>query len=180
MKTPTKTPILALALTAFLVSASALASNRASESSNRGGGGGGGEGGGAGCLYSYSIQKIGPTISYENATVTYHVFVRNLGDCKLRRIDVNDILPRDMTYDSATPVPTWTHHRRIHWENVEIEAGQYVDFVITARVDNHVGPERYLTNTACAFAPRVGTEVCDSETTFIRWHDVTEPATELN
>jgi uncharacterized repeat protein (TIGR01451 family) len=157
-----KRKILALVLSSLFASASALASDHAVSASARGPG----EGPGATtCNFVYSIQKIGPTLADRGETITYHVVVSNLGDCRLRHIDVRDRLPRGVDFVSATPAPTSIDHDTLHWRELELRAGRYLDVEITARVDNNPHGDQSLTNTGCAFSPWIGTEICDSVTT---------------
>ena len=118
-------------------------------------------------LYSYSIQKIGPTIENQGELVTYHVILSNIGDCKLRDIDVRDRMPKGMTFVSANPIPTAQHDGRIRWEDVDLKPGRYMDFQITGMIADTLHGDRTLTNTSCAFAPQIAIEICDIVNTFV-------------
>jgi uncharacterized repeat protein (TIGR01451 family) len=131
--------------------------------------------GAAACSFIYSIQKIGPTLAEAGQEFTYHVFVRNLGNCRLRRIDLKDVLPEGVDFVSATPSPSYQHHNRIVWDNVMIPAGQYLDAQITVKAEERIRRPFYGTNTACAYTPWIGTRICDSQTTlFYRDRDRSE------
>ena len=167
------TNVFALALSILFISAGAFASDHASSATGRGPGGG--EGGNVGapqsCSFTYSIQKIGPTIAVENDDVVYYVFVSNVGNCGLKHINVKDVLPHDLTFVSATPTPTSMHGEELRWDDLEIKAGQYDVFEIQAKVDHHHHGAS-ITNTACAFTPWIGIQICDAATTSVFDHPV--------
>jgi len=125
-------------------------------------------GGGQGCSFAYSIQKVGPTYAEHNEEVTYQVIVKNIGTCRLRHIEVADFLPHGMKFVSAYPAPENVHHGRIRWDDIELKAGRYQLYTITAKAEGH--PERWETNQACAYTPWVGTRICDSESTWVYHH----------
>ena len=154
---------LATVLSAFLLSVGAFASDGGTSAAGTPETGGG-YGGVVGCTYSYMIQKIGQTFAERGETVTYHVFVKNTGTCRLREIDVRDILPRRLTFISATPTPTRIDERRLVWENIELKAGRFVDFQITAKIDSNFDRDdnRVISNTACTYNRRIGVRICDS------------------
>jgi uncharacterized repeat protein (TIGR01451 family) len=151
-------------LSALLLSASALAAEDPSTASGRGPGNG--EGGtpatGGGCSYMYSIQKIGPTYARHGENFTYHIFVKNLGNCRLRRIDLTDTLPHEVDLVRVEPAPSHSHHRRLVWENISLAAGDYLHAEIEVKTDRDHHGDHFLTNTACAYTPWIGTRICDS------------------
>lgn len=163
--------LLASALAVFVLSTAAFASDSAVRAESRGPGEGDGGGGGVGgCFFAYSIQKIGQTLANEGESMTYHLVVSNIGNCRLRRIDVTDTLPRGVEFVAANPAPSWVDDRRLRWDDVELKAGRYVDFEIEVKVDKHLPDGKCLTNTGCAFSRAVGTRICDSVTTTVVDH----------
>jgi uncharacterized repeat protein (TIGR01451 family) len=159
--------IIATVCSMFLMSMSAMASDQARSASGRGPGNGEGGtpvGGGNSCYFAYSIQKIGNTVERVGENSTYYVFVSNVGTCKLRHIDVRDILPEGAEYVGATPTPTVSHQRFLKWEHIDLWPGRIAVFEITAKFRRH---DWQAVNTACAFTPWVGTEICDSVTTTV-------------
>lgn len=167
--------IVSAAVAILLVSMSAFASNEAHIAS--GPGPGGGEGGtpvgGGSCYYAYSIQKIGPTVAKIGEDITYFVFVQNVGTCRLRHIDVSDVLPEGVRFLSALPAPTSHHDDRLRWEDLELKTGRYAVFQIYAKVEEHHHNASF-TNNACAFTPWIGTRICDGVTTRIDWDHLVE------
>jgi uncharacterized repeat protein (TIGR01451 family) len=160
------------AFAVLLVSASAFASGQSQTASKRGPGGGeaGVPDGGGSCLFSYSIQKIGPTLAKEGDQGSYLIIVQNLGNCRLRHIDVTDALPRGEKVVSASPGGVVDPDRDfVRWEDQEILAGQYAVFEVSVAFDDHCGGQ-ILTDTACAFTPWVGTKICDSVSTTVYRH----------
>jgi uncharacterized repeat protein (TIGR01451 family) len=170
-----------LALLAAALSVGSLASNSAQASENAikaegqgPKGAGAGEpgkpvyGGGGGCSYAYSIQKIGQTYAEHDEEISYQVIVKNIGTCRLRHIEVADFLPHGMEYISASPAPESVNDGRIRWEDIDLKAGRYQLYTVTAEAKGH--HERWETNQACAFTPWVGTRICDAESTWIYHH----------
>jgi hypothetical protein len=81
---------------------------------------------------------------------------------------VADFLPRGMEFVSASPSPASVHHGRIRWDDIELKAGRYQLYTITAKAEGE--HERWETNQACAYTPWVGTRICDSESTWVYRH----------
>jgi uncharacterized repeat protein (TIGR01451 family) len=125
-------------------------------------------GGGQGCSFAYSIQKIGPTYAEHGEEVSYQVIVKNIGTCRLRHIEVADFLPRGMKFISAYPAPENVNDGRIYWDDIDLKAGRYQLYSITAKAEGH--HERWETNQACAYTPWVGTRICDTESTWLYHH----------
>ena len=165
-----KSNILIAAISALLFSMGAFASDGGTSAAGSPDTGGTG-GVVTGC--SYLIQKIGNTYANPGEDVCYHVIVKNTGTCRLNHIDVRDRLPRNLTFISAFP-PATDNHGRLEWNDIDLKAGRFIDFVITAKVDNNFdrNDNRMITNTACAFDRRIGIRICDSSTlTVIRADD---------
>jgi uncharacterized repeat protein (TIGR01451 family) len=158
-------------LSFVLLSTGAMASETAKQATGPGPGAGNPEAGTPigkeSCYYVYSIQKIGNSLATIGETMDYHVFVQNLGSCRLKYIDLEDRLPEGVQYVSAYPAPSWVQGHRIQWKNFEIQGGRYIDFVITTKVENSCQKNQSVTNTACAYTPWIGTQICDSQSTFI-------------
>ncbi len=162
----------ALSFSALLMLASqfAFAGDTAVTASNRGPGGGTGGGTGTGCTYAYSIQKIGPSRVKAGEEFKYHVFVKNIGTCRLRHIDISDWLPRgfdmESSYPSTSNSPAVKDDRKLTWEHVELAPGRVFDISIKGHADSRNHPYT-MVNTACAYSSRVGTRICDSVSTYV-------------
>ena len=162
----------ALSFSALLMLASqfAFAGDTAVTASNRGPGGGTGGGTGTGCTYAYSIQKIGPSRVEAGEDFKYHVFVKNIGTCRLRHIDIADWLPRGFDLDSAYPSSpnsgTVNGNGKLTWEHVDLAPGRVFDISIKGHAKRMKHPYT-MVNTACAYSSRVGTRICDSVSTYV-------------
>ncbi len=152
----------------ILASQAAFAGDSAVTASNRGPGGG--TGGGTGCTYAYSIQKIGPSRVKSGEGFKYHVFVKNIGTCRLHHIDIADWLPRGFELVEAHPSTsnpaTRDGNRKLTWEHVELSPGRVFDITIKGHAEHRKHPYT-MVNTACAYSARVGTRICDSVSTFV-------------
>ncbi len=162
MKTKRNFAILIMAISALLMSASALASDVGQSAGSLGVD----DRNGANCYFAYHIIKYGPDYAFVGDEIRYKVVVTNIGDCDLRHIDVKDVLPDGVKFESAKPTPTWTHHHRLGWENIKLEENHRAVFLIKAKVKDE-SCNSTITNTACAFTPLVGIQICDSAQTYI-------------
>lgn len=162
----------AFSVSALLMLASqfAFAGDTAVTAANRGPGGGTGGGTGTGCTYAYSIQKIGPSRVEAGEKFSYHVFVKNIGTCRLRHIDIADWLPHRFESGNVNPDPmpagAVSRDGKLVWEHVELAPGRVFDIEIKghAKKSDH---SYTMVNTACAYSARVGTRICDSVSTFV-------------
>lgn len=169
-----KVSVVLAAVSALLLSVGAFASENASSATGpgpQGVGSGAGEVGhpawGNQCTFVYSIQKIGPAVAEEGEEFTYHVIVKNLGTCRLRHIDVREALPHGVEFVDAHPDASHQRDGRLIWEDVDLKPGRFKDFEVKARVSDRIRRPFYAMNTACAYTPWIGTQICDAVTTLL-------------
>lgn len=157
-----------------LITASATASDSGARASRAGTreGANGTPVGSQNCLFSYAIQKIGDDVGRSGEKGQYLVTVKNIGNCDLKRVSIQDVLPRLSKFDSAFPAPTSVEDRKLRWDDLEIDRGKFVSFLINVRFDkddhsdgNGVGV--VVTNTACTFSPYIGVRICDVANTLV-------------
>jgi LPXTG-site transpeptidase (sortase) family protein len=102
---------------------------------------------------SLTITKDdGLTIVAPGSLITYTIQLTNPGAVDLTSITVTDILPPELSYQSATPVPTTapapgSAGGTITWTGVSLALGANTTFTVTAQVDPSLPTGGSLTNT---------------------------------
>lgn len=191
----TKLAILTTSLSALLLSMGAVASDLGA--SARSPGPGGVEpgiptipvyGGGATCYFAYHIRKVSLDDDHRNVNdnrgdgnddrrgqARFKIFVTNIGNCDLRRIDVTDFLPDRTELVRADPWPDYRQDDKIVWKDVRLAVGERETFEVTVRRRDHdVSTTDHdhdrgirIRNTGCAFTPWIGIRICDSALAFL-------------
>ncbi|MCE9645064.1 MAG: DUF11 domain-containing protein [Chloroflexi bacterium] len=81
-------------------------------------------------------------------TITYQIVVTNNGLIDLTAINVTDTLPADLTFVSASPVPTTQVGNALAWTGLSLTAGSSTTLAVTATIG--ASPSATITNTANA------------------------------
>lgn len=177
--------ILAAVVTSLLFSISAFASDAGVSAAMRGPGEGevpapgygempapGYGGGHNNCYFAYHIRKVGPHYAKKDKDIHYRIFVKNIGNCRLRDVSVKDLLPRHTEFVWASPKPDYVHDRKVVWKDIDLRVGEREEFDVKVKVKHEERRPHHdfrITNVGCAFTRYIGIRICDQATTQI--HD---------
>lgn len=93
---------------------------------------------------------------------TYTLVVTNYGPSLARNVLVTDVLPGEVNYQDATPLPVTISGSTLIWALGDLDAGRSVMLTITVRVSPLVTLNQPFTNTAVATTDTPGDDPTDN------------------
>lgn len=100
-----------------------------------------------------SLEKIGPRQIKVGSFFDYYIRIENRSDCRIRDLELTDILPERTQFESASPrpdredIPTPPFGGELEWRNISLSP--YEIEIVHVRVHAVGPPDRTLVNKAC-------------------------------
>lgn len=79
-------------------------------------------------------KTANPASARPGDLVTFTIYYNNTGSIAAGTVTIKDSLPDGMTYQSASPAPTWTNGRTFYWNFTNVAPGPH-SLTLTARVN---------------------------------------------
>ena len=80
------------------------------------------------------VKTATPSSAKAGDLVTFTIYYNNTGSVIAGTVTIKDSLPTGMTYQSATPSPTWTNGRTFYWNFTNVAPGPH-SLTMSARVN---------------------------------------------
>jgi uncharacterized repeat protein (TIGR01451 family) len=80
------------------------------------------------------VKTANPSSAKAGDLVTFTIYYNNTGNAAAGTVSIKDSLPTGMTYQSATPSPTWTDGRTFYWNFTNVAPGPH-SLAMSARVN---------------------------------------------
>jgi uncharacterized repeat protein (TIGR01451 family) len=94
-----------------------------------------------------NIAKRGPSQASPGEPITYYVFYENTGSGVATGVVIVDVLPDEVTFDSATPPPTSINGQELTWQIGTVAPGGSGTITIHVNVNLGVADGTVMTNT---------------------------------
>ena len=80
------------------------------------------------------VKTATPASAKPGDVVTFRIYYNNTGSAAAGTVSIKDSLPTGMTFQSASPAPTWTDGRTFFWNFTSVAPGPH-SLTLTAQVD---------------------------------------------
>ena len=80
------------------------------------------------------VKTATPSSAKPGDLVTFTIYYNNTGSALAGTVTIKDSLPNGMTYQSASPLPTWNNGRTFYWNFTNVAPGPH-SLTMTARVN---------------------------------------------
>jgi uncharacterized repeat protein (TIGR01451 family) len=80
------------------------------------------------------VKTATPSSAKAGDLVTFTIYYNNTGNVAAGTVSIKDSLPTGMTYQSATPSPTWNNGRTFYWNFTNVAPGPH-SLTVSARVN---------------------------------------------
>jgi uncharacterized repeat protein (TIGR01451 family) len=80
------------------------------------------------------VKTATPSSARPGDLVTFTIYYNNTGSALAGTVTIKDSLPSGMTYQSASPLPTWTNGRTFYWNFTNVAPGPH-SLTMLARVN---------------------------------------------
>jgi len=80
------------------------------------------------------VKTATPSAARPGDLVTFRIYYNNTGSASAGTVTIKDSLPIGMTFQTASPAPTWTNGRTFFWNFTNVAPGAH-SLTLTARVN---------------------------------------------